>query len=380
MTKPRDLATLGGGFTQSGTGAIRRTVEDKLKDTVSVKDFGAVGDNTTNDTTAISSARTAFPNTSIDLAGASYRVTTIPAGWGIRNGLLTLDPADTDDQPANEAYGYGALASNTYVPKQHVSSTLTFASGNFNVAFGSYALGSNTTGRRQTAVGSQALRLSTSGFYNTAVGAFALYDNVTGSDNTAVGVQALQFSTGSSNVAVGSGALTSLTTANFNSALGKSALSANVTFANCSGVGYNAQVTGADQVQLGDAFTTTYAYGAVQNRSDVRDKADIQDTILGLEFINSLRPVDFKWDYREDYKGERDGSKKRTRFHHGLIAQEVKQVCDGLGVNFGGYQDHSINGGKDVLSLGYDELIAPLIKAVQQLSAEVEDLKSQLNA
>jgi hypothetical protein len=30
MTKPRDLATLGGGFTQTGTGAIQRTVENKL--------------------------------------------------------------------------------------------------------------------------------------------------------------------------------------------------------------------------------------------------------------------------------------------------------------------------------------------------------------
>ena len=28
MTKPRDLATLGGGFTQSGTGAVQRTVEE----------------------------------------------------------------------------------------------------------------------------------------------------------------------------------------------------------------------------------------------------------------------------------------------------------------------------------------------------------------
>lgn len=56
MTKPRDLATLGGGFTQSGTGAIQRTVENKLKDTVSVKDFGAVGDGTTDDTTAINLA------------------------------------------------------------------------------------------------------------------------------------------------------------------------------------------------------------------------------------------------------------------------------------------------------------------------------------
>jgi polygalacturonase len=53
MTKPRDLATLGGGFTQSGTGAIRRTVENKLKDTVSVKDFGAVGNGVADDTAAI---------------------------------------------------------------------------------------------------------------------------------------------------------------------------------------------------------------------------------------------------------------------------------------------------------------------------------------
>jgi hypothetical protein len=52
MTKPRDLATLGGGFTQSGTGAIQRTVENKLKDTVSVKDFGAVGDGVADDTQA----------------------------------------------------------------------------------------------------------------------------------------------------------------------------------------------------------------------------------------------------------------------------------------------------------------------------------------
>jgi hypothetical protein len=56
MTKPRDLATLGGGFTQSGTGAIQRTVENKLKDTVSVKDFGAVGDGATNDRAAIQAA------------------------------------------------------------------------------------------------------------------------------------------------------------------------------------------------------------------------------------------------------------------------------------------------------------------------------------
>lgn len=122
------------------------------------------------------------------------------------------------------------------------------------------------------------------------------------------------------------------------------------------------------------------------------------NTELGLSFIEALRPVDYRWDMREDYRLEapdvlspdasdeekakyeddmakwledsklgniqRDGSKKRTRFHHGLIAQEVKATIDELGVDFGGYQDHKIAGGDDVLSIGYDELVAPLIKAV----------------
>ena len=43
-------------FTQSGTGATARTVDSKLKDVVSVKDFGAVGDGVANDTAAIQAA------------------------------------------------------------------------------------------------------------------------------------------------------------------------------------------------------------------------------------------------------------------------------------------------------------------------------------
>jgi hypothetical protein len=166
-------------------------------------------------------------------------------------------------------------------------------------------------------------------------------------------------------------------------------------------VGSSATVTGNNQVQLGNSSTTTYVYGTVQNRSDARDKTDIRDTQLGLGFIEALRPVDFKWDMREDYtewvddpdsttdddgnlRGqkavhyEKDGSRKRNRYHHGLIAQEVKEVLNAKGIDFGGYQDHSVAGGKDVLTIGYDELVGPLIKAVQELSNQVKALSLEL--
>ena len=71
-----------------------------------------------------------------------------------------------------------------------------------------------------------------------------------------------------------------------------------------------------------------------------------------------------------------DGSKKRTRYHHGLIAQEVETLLQSRGIDFGGYRDHTIKGGEDVKTIGYTELIAPLIKAIQELSAKVEALEA----
>jgi len=50
------IATTKLAFTQAGTGATARTVDSKLKDVVSVKDFGAVGDGAANDTAAIKAA------------------------------------------------------------------------------------------------------------------------------------------------------------------------------------------------------------------------------------------------------------------------------------------------------------------------------------
>src|SRR6266404_5427326 len=70
------------GFIQSGTGAVARTVQSKDRDVVSVKDFGAVGDGSTNDYAAFAAAL-ASGATYVKVPHANYRLSTgivIPAG------------------------------------------------------------------------------------------------------------------------------------------------------------------------------------------------------------------------------------------------------------------------------------------------------------
>ena len=74
-TTTTSLNSTGVTFTQSGTGAVIRNVDSKLKDVVSVKDFGAVGDGSTNDTAAITAAIAAHAN--VYFPPGTYAVTTI---------------------------------------------------------------------------------------------------------------------------------------------------------------------------------------------------------------------------------------------------------------------------------------------------------------
>lgn len=295
---------------------------------------------------------------------------------------------------SNTAVGYGSLQ----------TATTAFQ----NVAVGNGAQFSATTGYYNTAVGFGALNQLTTSQGNTAVGHSALYSFTasTGSAlsyNTALGYDAGENLVGSAGsyacTFIGGNSGASVTNKTFVTALGFEALVSSSNYDNITGVGSSTAVTGNNQVQLGDASTTTYAYGSVQNRSDERDKTEVKDTGLGLDFIMALRPRDFKWDMREDYRPPKpskeapkeewdawqeacklanithDGTHTRTRYHHGLIAQEVKQTMDAMGVDFGGYQDHSLKGGDAVLSIGYEELVAPLIKAIQELKAEFDEYK-----
>ena len=61
-----------------------------------------------------------------------------------------------------------------------------------------------------------------------------------------------------------------------------------------------------------------------------------------------------------------------VRKHYGLIAQEVKEALDKAGVeDFGGW----VNQEDNTQALRYEEFIAPLIKAVQELSARIKAIE-----
>lgn len=154
-------------------------------------------------------------------------------------------------------------------------------------------------------------------------------------------------------------------------------------------LGSNSRVSGANQIQLGGSGTTPYAYAALQIRSDKRDKADEReiDGDLAVAFVRGLKSYFYKLDLRDDYIETyevqvgiddqaqpifetrsrtlpKDGSKKRVRDHAGYFTQQVKDLMDELGIDFGIYQDHLVNGGCDVQSLGYEQAIPLISKAL----------------
>lgn len=123
-------------------------------------------------------------------------------------------------------------------------------------------------------------------------------------------------------------------------------------------------------------WSTLYAATGTIQTSDARTKTDVAESVLGLEFINSLRPVSYKFKVgRNEVSNDTAVPIPGKRTHWGLIAQEVKQACDAAGVDFGGYIHDAET---DQRGLRYDEFIGPIVKAVQELSAKVSDLESRI--
>lgn len=334
-----------------------------------------------------------LPCVTVDAKGrvtSAIEVFIMPAdGGGMTKSEIDNVMKGTGTGDNNVALGNNSLSQNTTGYQNTaigVSALEKNKTGLRNVAIGVATLTSNTEGAYNTAIGNNALCMSTAGKDNVAIGIESLYYN-TGDENTAVGNHTLELVEGYKNVAIGFYAMRSSGQGNLNTAIGYKALTNNTNYSNCTGLGANSSVTGSNQVQLGDSSVTVYAQKALVTRSDARDKIDIEDSPLGLNFIMKLRPVKYRMNSREayfeegkerDFTATNDGSKAGKRPHYGLIAQEVKQSMNELGVDFAGYLDSKVDGGEDVLSLGYTEFIAPMIKAIQQQQQMIEQLQKEI--
>ncbi len=328
---------------------------------------------------------------------------------GSRNTVLGMNALSTEDgHGRNTAIGWyalhaqdaGADAYNTavgYFAGGSISTGTTntligglagdaLTTGDDNVAIGYNALGSETIGNGSVAIGARALEDQQSGagaiILNTAVG-YEAGKNInggpgTGDSNTAIGGKALDAeTTGQENTAVGVDALGGQTGADNNTALGWRAGYTTTTGSNVTLIGYNAlasTATVSNEITLGDSNVTALrcAVTSITSLSDERDKSDIKDLTYGLELIDSLKPKEFVWDNRAeiDAEGNEFYSANKGKKDFGFIAQEVKELDDDTLRLV--YDENP-----ERLEMSYGKLVPILVKAIQELSAEVKILKNK---
>jgi hypothetical protein len=136
----------------------------------------------------------------------------------------------------------------------------------------------------------------------------------------------------------------------------------------------------------GARWSAVWAANGMIQTSDQREKTEIADSSLGLDFINSLRPVSYKFKVGGNVVTETDENGLPTkiepiagqRVHYGLLAQEVKAALP-EGTDFGGWVLTDKNDPNSEQGLRYEEFIAPLIKSVKELSDQNETLAGIIN-
>jgi trimeric autotransporter adhesin len=336
----------------------------------------------------------------------SYSANTIPVG-GSSNVAIGTNVLLATSGSSNTGVGHYSLQ------------YLTNGSGNSALGFNALR---NNTASFNTAVGSGALVLNTSGANNTALGSLALVHNHEGTWNTGLGFSALYFNNGFGNSAVGNEALYNNTSGNYSAAMGNAALYnntygvansafghrglytnmggsynsslgylANVSLSNQSNstaIGYNCIV---NKIRLGSSTVTVVEGPVSYTVSDGRFKTAVRaEDVVGLDFIQRLRPVVYNFDtraltahltqempdsLRQHYLAEDFGPSTAIR-QSGFIAQEVEAAAKAVGYDFNGVSAPTHDA--DNYSLAYGQFVVPLVKGMQEQQAMITAQQAQI--
>jgi hypothetical protein len=128
-------------------------------------------------------------------------------------------------------------------------------------------------------------------------------------------------------------------------------------------------------------WTTVFATTGTINTSDSRQKMNISPSNLGLNFISNLNPVSYAWIDGGTPATEPNvvGARPGKRTFYGFLAQDVKKTLDAM--DTGDFAGWTLDDSKDPDStqgLRYTEFIAPMVKAIQELSAKNTVLEQSL--
>jgi hypothetical protein len=274
--------------------------------------------------------------------------------------------------------------------------SLKLSQGGGSTAVGSRALEAVVTGSQNDAFGSYSLLLLTSGSLNTAIGSGAGSNLPSGTRNTFVGFgagssfngpsegnivvgnsmgYAYTGNSGNDNTFIGKDAGHGITSGNDNVIIGKATISypGPKTGNNNILIGTNAEkasLSASNSITLGNSSNNILrcAVTSITSLSDERDKKEIEELPVGLEFVKGLKPVKFVWDERSE-----EGRHNIKDF--GFIAQDLKasqeevEMAETLKLV---YEENP-----EKLEASYGKLIPILVKAIQELSEEVKQLKNK---
>mgnify|MGYP005628788801 CR=1 FL=1 len=327
-------------------------------------------------------------------------VGNVAYGWSALNEL--------EDGNYNTAVGWSALKGITagnYNSTVGTQAGFELSTGSWNVAMGVNALKKMEAGNNNVAIGFESMRNATLDNNNTSIGDSAMLNHTGGSNNVAIGIDALSGynrfeeiqinvpTTGNSNVAVGSGALRE-NTGDYNVAIGANASSdAGHNFLRGVAIGFEAsavtdavaigsgaEATGENSVALGagatvavdntiqiggSAITSILTATATSVNSDARLKEAIVPVETGLALINDLKPV--KYHRINNQAADLD---------MGLLAQDVESALIKHGMSDVGTVRNATEEG--YRSVRYNDLLAPMIRAIQELDDASEAKDAQI--
>ncbi len=215
-----------------------------------------------------------------------------------------------------------------------------------SVIIGDGAVSNLTFTNYSTIVGHGAGLAMTSGDENTMVGRLAGWYMLAGNENVIIGNRdnsgplVVGTFTGNNNIVIGSGA----TPSNIN--------------------GVNNEIT------LGNSSNNVLRCQAttITSLSDERDKKEIQELPVGLEFIEKLKPVKFVWN-------DRDENGKHDVEDFGFIAQDLKATQEESEAS---YLNLVYESNPEKLEASYGKLLPVLVKAIQEMSSEIKLLKEEI--